>query len=381
MASSLHGSHGSGAPFPPAISSQVGFTLGVLRGNGLRGGLAVWLGFTMPSAIILFAFALGAAAFSGPAAEGLLHGLKLVAVAVIAQAIWGMARGLTLDRQRAGIALIAVAIVALVSGSFGQIGAIVFGAGAGLWLCRAEAVAALPGHLRFPVSRRAGALALALFAALFVIPSLLWTATGHQAIALFDTFYRSGALVFGGGHVVLPLLQAEMVAPGWATTEPFLAGYGVAQAVPGPLFTCAAYLGCHGPNGVAGASIALIAIFLPGLLLVYGMLAVARRLLRRGLRGFRRGDGYRDQAPLPTDDLEGEIELDLLRPGLKVACQAQQSILIECGRRGELRRQKCCAVEIEIAAAQVGKILAEICGRIFCLEARGSQIAQDRVVA
>ncbi|MDH6231873.1 chromate transporter [Mesorhizobium soli] len=259
---------------PGPASSQVGFSLGILRGNGLRGGLAAWLGFTMPSAIILFAFALGAAAFSGTAAEGLLHGLKLVAVAVVAQAIWGMARSLTPDRQRAGIALMAVAIVVFVSGSFGQIGAIVFGAVAGLWLCRVEA-AAFPGHLSFPVSRRSGALALALFAALFLIPSFLWTATGHQAIALFDAFYRSGALVFGGGHVVLPLLQAEVVAPGWVTTESFLAGYGVAQAVPGPLFTFAAYLGAvmaPPPNDAAGAIIALIAIFLPGLLLVYGML-------------------------------------------------------------------------------------------------------------
>lgn len=259
---------------PGPASSQVGFSLGILRGNGLRGGLAAWLGFTMPSAIMLFAFALGAAAFSGPAAEGLLHGLKLVAVAVVAQAVWGMAKSLTPDRNRAAIALMALGIVVFVSGSFGQIAAIVFGAVTGLWLCRAEA-AALPGRLSFPVSRRAGALALVLFGVLFLVPSLLWAATGHHAVALFDAFYRSGALVFGGGHVVLPLLQAEVVAPGWVTTESFLAGYGVAQAVPGPLFTFAAYLGAvigSPPNGVTGAAIALIAIFLPGLLLVYGML-------------------------------------------------------------------------------------------------------------
>lgn len=259
---------------PGPASSQVGFSLGILRGNGLRGGLAAWLGFTMPSAIMLFAFALGAAAFSGPAAEGLLHGLKLVAVAVVAQAVWGMAKSLTPDRNRAAIALMAIGIVVFVSGSFGQIAAIVFGAVTGLWLCRAEA-AALPGRLSFPVSRRAGVLALVLFGVLFLVPSLLWAATGHHAVALFDAFYRSGALVFGGGHVVLPLLQAEVVAPGWVTTESFLAGYGVAQAVPGPLFTFAAYLGAvigSPPNGVTGAAIALIAIFLPGLLLVYGML-------------------------------------------------------------------------------------------------------------
>lgn len=259
---------------PGPASSQVGFSLGVLRGNGLVGGLAAWLAFTMPSAIILFAFALGAAAFTGPAAEGFLHGLKLVAVAVVAQAIWGMARALTPDRERAGIALAAVAIVVFVGGSLGQIGAIALGALAGLWLCRAEAPA-LAGRLRFPVSPRAGAVALVLFAVLFLIPPLIAGTTGHQTVALFDAFYRSGALVFGGGHVVLPLLQAEVVAPGWVTTDAFLAGYGVAQAVPGPLFTFAAYLGAvmgPPPNGFAGAAVALIAVFLPGLLLVYGLL-------------------------------------------------------------------------------------------------------------
>ncbi|MDQ0304898.1 chromate efflux transporter [Ancylobacter polymorphus] len=259
---------------PGPASSQVGFSLGVLRGNGLLGGLAAWFAFTLPSAMILFAFALGAAAFTGPAAEGVLHGLKLVAVAVVAQAIWGMAKSLTPDRERAGIALAAVAIVVFVGGSFGQIGAIALGALAGLRLCRSD-VPAPPGHLSFPVSRRGGAAALALFAGFFLVPPLVAGATGHQAVALFDAFYRSGALVFGGGHVVLPLLQAEVVTPGWATNEAFLAGYGVAQAVPGPLFTFAAYLGAvmgPAPHGLAGAVIALVAVFLPGLLLVYGML-------------------------------------------------------------------------------------------------------------
>jgi chromate transporter len=259
---------------PGPASSQVGFSLGILRGRGLVGGLAAWCGFTLPSAIMLFAFALGAAAFTGPVAEGLLHGLKLVAVAVVAQAIWGMAKSLTPDRERAGIALAAVAIVVFVGGSFGQIGAIALGAAAGLVLCRADAPA-LAGRLGFPVSPRAGAIALILFAAFFLVPPFLANATGHQGIALFDAFYRSGALVFGGGHVVLPLLQVEVVAPGWVTNETFLAGYGLTQAVPGPLFTFAAYLGTvmtPAPNGWAGAVIALVAIFLPGLLLVYGML-------------------------------------------------------------------------------------------------------------
>ncbi len=259
---------------PGPASSQVGFSLGILRGNGLLGGLAAWFAFTMPSALILFAFAMGAAAFTGPVAEGFLHGLKLVAVAVVAQAIWGMARSLTPDRARAAIALAAVAIVVSFAGSFAQIAAIALGAGAGLWLCRGDA-APVTGHLNFPVTRRGGIIALALFAALLLLSPLLTAATGSHGLALFDAFYRSGALVFGGGHVVLPLLQAQVVPPGWVSTETFLAGYGLAQAVPGPLFTFAAYLGAVmeiPPNGLAGATIALVALLLPGMLLVYGML-------------------------------------------------------------------------------------------------------------
>jgi chromate transporter len=259
---------------PGPASSQVGFSLGVLRGNGLLGGLAAWFAFTMPSALILFAFAMSAAAFTGPVAEGFLHGLKLVAVAVVAQAIWGMARSLTPDRARAGIALAAIAIVAFFTGSFGQIAAIALGACAGLWLCQGEA-ASVSGHLNFPVTRSGGLIALILFAALLLIPPIIVSATSSQGLALFDAFYRSGALVFGGGHVVLPLLQAQVVTPGWVSNETFLAGYGLAQAVPGPLFTFAAYLGAvmvPSPNGAAGATIALVALLLPGMLLVYGML-------------------------------------------------------------------------------------------------------------
>jgi chromate transporter len=259
---------------PGPASSQVGFSLGILRGDGILGGIAAWLAFTMPSALILFAFAMGAAVFTGPVAEGFLHGLKLVAVAVVAQAIWGMSRALTPDRTRAGIALAAIAIVVFFTGSFGQIAAIALGACAGLWLCRGAA-APVSGHLSFPVSRRAGFIALVLFAALLLIPPVIVPATASQTLALFDAFYRSGALVFGGGHVVLPLLQAEVVAPGWVSNEVFLAGYGLAQAVPGPLFTFAAYLGAvtgPPPNGFAGAAVALVALLLPGMLLVYGML-------------------------------------------------------------------------------------------------------------
>jgi chromate transporter len=259
---------------PGPASSQVGFSLGILRGKGLLGGLAAWFAFTMPSAVILFAFALGAASFTGPFAQGFLHGLKLVAVAVVSQAVWGMTRSLTPDRPRTAIALAAVAVVVLFPGSLAQISAIALGAVGGLWLCRGEAPP-VSGQLNFPVSRRAGLVALALFAALLLLTPLLTAATGSHPLAMFDAFYRSGALVFGGGHVVLPLLQAQVVVPGWVSNETFLAGYGLAQAVPGPLFTFAAYLGAvmnSPPNGLAGAAIALVALLLPGMLLVYGML-------------------------------------------------------------------------------------------------------------
>ena len=259
---------------PGPASSQVGFSLGVLRGNGLLGGLAAWFAFTMPSALIMFAFALGAASFTGPVAEGFLHGLKLVAVTVVAQAVWGMAQSLTPDRPRAAIALAALSVVVFFPGSLAQVAAIVFGAIAGLWLCRGEA-AAVTGRLNFPVSRSSGGAALFLFAVLLLLSPVLTAASGSHALAVFDAFYRSGALVFGGGHVVLPLLQAEVVTPGWVSNEAFLAGYGLAQAVPGPLFTFAAYLGAvmnTPPNGLAGAAIALVALLLPGMLLVYGML-------------------------------------------------------------------------------------------------------------
>jgi chromate transporter len=185
-----------------------------------------------------------------------------------------MAKNLTPDRERAAIALLAVAIVVFIAGSLGQISAILIGALAGLWFCRGQ-IAPSSGHLAFPVSRRRGAVALVIFVLLFVMPPLLFNYTGFHVFRVFDAFYRSGALVFGGGHVVLPLLQNEVVTQGWIDNETFLAGYGLTQAVPGPLFTFAAYLGAAmgpAPNGLAGAMIALIAVFLLGLLLVYGML-------------------------------------------------------------------------------------------------------------
>ncbi|WP_137175313.1 chromate efflux transporter [Massilia sp. HP4] len=259
---------------PGPASSQVGFSLGVLRGGGLAGGLAAWVGFTLPSALLMFAFALGAANLAGPLAAGLVHGLKLVAVAVVAQAVWGMARTLTPDRQRIAIALAAVAAVVLVDGPAGQLVAIAAGALAGYWLCRGPLLQP-NAELSMPIGRRAGIAALVLFGMLLLGLPLLAGLAGYHPLALFDAFYRSGALVFGGGHVVLPLLQAETVATGWVPGETFLAGYGLAQALPGPLFAFAAFLGAQAgmsANALAGAAIALVALFLPGLLLVYGTL-------------------------------------------------------------------------------------------------------------
>ena len=274
---------------PGPASSQVGFALGLLRG-GPFGALAAFAAFTLPSALLLILFALGAASLTGPVGEGMIHGLKLVAVAIVAQAVWGMARSLAPDRERAFIALVAVAVVVFAGGSFGQIGAILWGAFMGLWLCRA-APAAIDGHLRFRVPKAAGGVCLALFCALFLLLPLM--ASTSQAMALVDSFYRAGSLVFGGGHVVLPLLQAEVVPPGWVDDSAFLAGYGAAQAVPGPLFSFAAYLGFvagPAPNGLAGAAIALAAIFLPGFLLLVGVLPFwdafrTRPLAQAAMRG------------------------------------------------------------------------------------------------
>ena len=256
---------------PGPASSQVGFAMGLLRGGPL-GAAAAWAAFTLPSALLLVLFALGAAAFDGPIGTGLIHGLKVVAVAVVAQAVWGMAKSLTPDRERASIALAAVLIVVFANGSVGQIAAIAAGGIAGLILCRGPG-APDAGHPTFAVPKPIGLLSLALFfMLLFLLPL---SASMSQGIALFDAFYRAGSLVFGGGHVVLPLLQAEVVPTGWVSDDAFLAGYGAAQAVPGPLFAFSAYLGAVmglEPHGLMGALIALVAIFLPGFLLLIGAL-------------------------------------------------------------------------------------------------------------
>jgi chromate transporter len=259
---------------PGPASSQVGLSVGIMRA-GLPGALAAWLGFTTPSAIALIVFGYGVGWVGDLSHAAWLHGLKIVAVAVVANALWGMARNLCPDRERATVAVGAAILAIALPTSLGQIGAIVAGGFIGWRFLKGNDVgsgaAALMVHIPRSWSWPAGIL---FFALLFGLP-LLHAATPSQALAEFDAFYRSGALVFGGGHVVLPLLQAEVVPPGWVSNDAFLAGYGAAQAVPGPLFTFSAYLGTvmrTAPNGVAGALICLVAIFLPSFLLLIAAL-------------------------------------------------------------------------------------------------------------
>ena len=259
---------------PGPASSQVGFSIGLMRA-GYLGALAAWTGFTLPSAILLVLFAYGAGSLSGPIGLGVLHGLKLVAVAIVAQAVWGMSHTLCPDRQRASIAVVAALIILFSGSSLSQIGGILLGGVAGLWLCRAAPPADDDGHFAVPVSRRAGLFALIAFFVLLLGLPALQKLQPWQGLAVFDAFYRSGALVFGGGHVVLPLLREAFVPPGWVSDDAFLAGYGAAQAVPGPLFTFAAYLGAvvnASPRGLTGAALGLFGIFIPGILILLGTL-------------------------------------------------------------------------------------------------------------
>jgi chromate transporter len=276
---------------PGPASSQVGFSIGLMRA-GYRGALAAWTGFTLPSAIVLVLFAYGAGALTGPIGAGLLHGLQLVAVAIVAQAVWGMARTLCPDRERASTAVVAALIVLLSGSAVAQIVAIGLGGVAGLWLCRGAPPTTVD-HMTIPVSRNVGLAALTAFFVLLFGLAVVQRLENSQGVALFDAFYRSGALVFGGGHVVLPLLREAFVAPGWVSDDTFLAGYGAAQAIPGPLFTFAAYLGAvvrPAPHGIAGAALGLFGIFLPGILVLLGALPFWDTLRKRaGAQAAMRG--------------------------------------------------------------------------------------------
>jgi chromate transporter len=266
---------------PGPASSQVGIALGLSRA-GIPGAVAAFLGFTLPSAILLALFALGVARFGSGAGGGWLHGLKVVAVAVVAQALWGMGKSLAPDKIRATLAVVSAAAVTVLPSALGQVGVIVVSGLIGWAFLRSDVV--LPhASLPVPIKRRTGALLLAgFFLILFGLP-VAAQGTDAYVLKLFDGFYRAGALVFGGGHVVLPLLQSLVVPAGWVSNNAFLAGYGAAQAVPGPLFTFAAYLGAisaQSPAGWAGAAIAVSAIFLPAFLLVAGVMPFWESLRR-----------------------------------------------------------------------------------------------------
>jgi len=274
---------------PGPTSSQVGFLIGLHRA-GWRGALLAWVGFTLPSAVLLYAGARLAMQAQGPLAGATLHGLKLVAVAVVAQAVWSMARRLCTDLSTAVIAAGAAALLLGASGSAVQLAALTAGFAAGLLWCRPASVPPLPTEST--AQQRAAWLAFAAYTVLLLgLPLLAWRYP-HSGLALAQVFYRAGALVFGGGHVVLPLLRAALVPTGWLSDDAFLAGYGLAQAVPGPLFTVAAYLGPSAlPSAPASAAlIALVAIFVPGLLLAVAgsslWMALAQRTrLRAGITG------------------------------------------------------------------------------------------------
>lgn len=266
---------------PGPASSQVGMAVGLMRAGPL-GMAAAWVAFTLPSALLMLAFAYGVThADRAGLAGGWLAGLKVAAVAIVADAVLGMAKNLCPDRTRRSLALVAAAAAALVPGALGQIGVIAGGALIGLAVIRLDGVAVTePARHHLP-GRAASLAAFALFALLLVGLPVLAQVTGNAGISLVDTLYRAGALVFGGGHVVLPLIEAELVKPGGLTREVFLAGYGAAQAVPGPLFSFAAYVGAVmpvAPNGLAGGLLALVAVFLPSALLVYGALRFWTRL-------------------------------------------------------------------------------------------------------
>ena len=258
---------------PGPASSKVGIGIGLIKA-GLPGALVAWAAFTLPSAIALLLFAYGVETFAGSANAGWLHGLKVVAVAVVAQAIWGMAKNLTPDAPRFTLAVVAAIITMMWPTSVGQVGAIIAGAVVGMTLLKPKDMQAhVPMDVR--VGKGFALACLALFFALLIGLPLLKASYDSQSLALIDSFYRSGSLVFGGGHVVLPLLQAEVVPPGWISNDVFLAGYGATQAVPGPIFTFSAYLGAMmgpQPNGLQGAVMALAAIFLPAFLLTIGVL-------------------------------------------------------------------------------------------------------------
>lgn len=271
---------------PGPASSQVGIAIGIKRA-GLLGGLAAWLGFTIPSAVALILFAYGVTAIGDVADSGWLGGLKIAAVAVVALAVWSMAKNLCPDRPRATVAIVSAIVMLAWPTAIGQV-IIVVVAGIVGWRLFSEGQPESGLVQQFPIGRAVAVSSLALFGILLVGLPLATQFSSNNHLQVFDSFFRAGSLVFGGGHVVLPLLQAQVVPPGWVGNQEFIAGYGAAQAVPGPLFTFSAYLGTMlygGPNAWMGGVFTLTAIFLPSFLLVIGAVPFWDRL--RGLRSFR----------------------------------------------------------------------------------------------
>jgi chromate transporter len=310
---------------PGPSSSQLGIAIGTLKA-GYLGGLAAWVGFTLPSAILMIAVALLTTSL-GPGAAGWVEGLKLAAVAIVAQAVWVMSRTLTPDAPRRAIAAMAAAVVLLAPVGAVQVLVILTGGLVG-WRF-------LPGSLttgltpvQTTIGRRTGTMLLAIFAGLVLLLPLARRVVESQLVAMVDAYYRAGALVFGGGHVVLPLLSDAVVTPGWVGQDRFLAGYGAAQALPGPLFTFAGFLGASSqpaPNGVPGGVLALMAIFLPSFLLVWGVLPFWDRLrastsFASALRGTNAAVvGILLAAlitPVATSALHGAVEVILAAVGL-----------------------------------------------------------------
>ncbi|HEY4535568.1 MAG TPA: chromate efflux transporter [Enteractinococcus sp.] len=264
---------------PGPASSQVGFALGLLRG-GYLGAIAAWAAFTLPSALLLVGFAIGAVNLDGVVGQGLLMGLKAVAVAVVGHAVWGMAKALTPDLRRILIGIVAVVLALVLPGNLGQVLAILVGLGAGMLWCR-NVVSKTTAPLNLTISKRVGLICGAVFIVLLLGLPVFSAVVDNTWVGLSDAFYRAGALVFGGGHVVLPLLQAEPAVTAAITQDQFLAGYGAAQAVPGPLFTFAAYLGFEmgtGPSAWVSAGVALVAVFVPGILVLLAVLPFWGRL-------------------------------------------------------------------------------------------------------
>ena len=336
---------------PGPASSQLGIAIGATRAGAL-GGVVSWIGFTLPSAIALVLFGLLSSS-ADLSTAGWLHGLKLAAVAVVAQAVYLLARSLTPDWPRRAIAIGGMAVALLWTTPFSQLAIIAGGALIG-WLVLTAPPAAEAGAPASPspISRRAGAVAIGLFVALLIGLPIVRAATGSEAVAMFETFYRTGSLVFGGGHVVLPLLHAGVVEPGWVSEDRFLAGYGAAQAVPGPLFSFAAYLGSVAASplgGWAGAMVALVAIYLPSFLLIYGVLPYWDRL--RESAAFRRALVGANAAVV------GLLAAALYRPIWTGAVESAADVAVAVAGLGLLVWGRVPPIVVVVLAAVAGQII------------------------